>query len=93
LRGQHEQRVETPLTNEDRRFLAADVEMLEPRAGGNVRAFAVGEVVDDDDVVIRRDQSRGDMGPDESGPTGDKCASGQGIFAVTRARIPWATPA
>ena len=93
LRGEHEQRVEPPLANEDGGLLAADVEMLEARAGRNVRALAVREIVNNYNVVIRGEQRRGDVGPDESGPSGYQRAAFQGIFAVRRARMPWATPA
>src|ERR1035437_3533641 len=41
LRREHEHRVEAPLADEDRRLRTADVEMLESRACGNVRALAV----------------------------------------------------
>ena len=93
LRGEHEHRVEAPLANEDRRLRTADVEMLEARARGNVRALAVRKIVDDHHVVIRGEQRLGDVGPDESGAAGDERAACQGIFAVTRAFMPWATPA
>jgi hypothetical protein len=67
--------------------------MLETRARWNVGALSVGQIIYDDDVMIRREQGRGDVGPDESGPSGYERSACQGILAVTRARIPWATPA
>jgi hypothetical protein len=66
--------------------------MLEPRARRNVRLMAGGQVVDDHDVVIRGEQRLGDVRADEAGSAGDQRAASQGIFAVTRARMPSATP-
>ena len=93
LRGEQEHRVEPSLAHENRGFGTADVEMLEARLWRHVRTLPPGQVVDDHDVVIRGEQRLGDVRSDESGPAGDECAAPQGIFAVTRALMPVATPA
>jgi hypothetical protein len=67
--------------------------MLESRRRRDVRAPPGGEIVDDHHVVIRGQQRLGDVGPYEAGSAGDERAPCQGIFAVTRAFMPRATPA
>ena len=77
LRGAVHHHVEASLAREARGLGAADVDAVEHRGGGHVRALAGGQVVEDGQRVAVGDEGVGTVGADEARAPGEQHAAGR----------------